>query len=242
MAMIRFEGVSLTYPLFDLQASFLRNQIAKWLSFGLLRHRGGQVRAIDALRDIDLEIVEGDRVGLYGHNGAGKSTLLRTMAGVYQPQRGQVIVHGQAAMLFDIEAGLDPELSGRENVLNLGLIMGLPAAQCRALTPEVLAFSGLEDWRDVPVGVYSSGMRMRLLFAVATAVTPEILLLDEWFSTGDAEFQEKSLGRLRQMMDRTHITVLASHDQHLLRRYCNRIFVLDSGRLQEVSTSSFASF
>ncbi|EXF90164.1 putative o-antigen export system ATP-binding protein RfbE [Bordetella holmesii 30539] len=111
MAMIRFEGVSLTYPLFDLQASFLRNQIAKWLSFGLLRHRGGQVRAIDALRDIDLEIVEGDRVGFMAITAQARAPCCATMAGVYQPQRGQVIVHGQAAMLFDIEAGLDPELS-----------------------------------------------------------------------------------------------------------------------------------
>ncbi|MCJ9712398.1 ATP-binding cassette domain-containing protein, partial [Bordetella hinzii] len=128
MAGIRFEGVSLTYPLFDLQASFLRNQIAKWMSLGLLRRRGGQVRSIAALCDVDLEIGKGDRVGLYGHNGAGKSTLLRAMAGIYPPQRGRIVVHGQAAMLFDIEAGLDPELSGRENVLNLGLIMGLSVA------------------------------------------------------------------------------------------------------------------
>lgn len=239
MAHIRLDGVSLRYPLLDMQAAFLRNQVAKWLSFGLLRHRAGLVRQIQALKGVCLELREGDRVGLAGQNGAGKSTLLRTMAGIYRPQEGRVDVQGSVATMLDIEAGLDPELSGRENTITLGLIMGLPLAQCRAIVPTVAEFSGLGSFYDIPTGAYSSGMRMRLVFSVATAVTPDILLLDEWFYTGDAQFQQKSLSRLNQMIDQTRITVLASHDPGLLRRYCNRFFLLDQGNLQEVHAQAF---
>ncbi|AZY50424.1 ABC transporter ATP-binding protein [Bordetella avium] len=240
MAYIRFDQVSLRYPMMDVQASHLRNQIANWLSFGATRKRAGTVWQVDALKGVSFEICQGDRVGLIGANGAGKSTLLRTIAGIYTPQGGKVDVQGEAvSLMFDIDAGTAPELTGRENVLTLGMTMGFSAADCRAITRQVETFSELGEFFDMPMEAYSSGMRMRLSFSLATAMIPDILLLDEWFSTGDAAFQRKCVARLETMLNKSAITVFASHDHGLLRRCCTRFFLLESGSVRELPENEF---
>jgi ABC-type polysaccharide/polyol phosphate transport system ATPase subunit len=213
----------------------LRNQLVRIATGGVIEKEAGTTTVVTALKDVSFHLHRGDAVGLIGHNGAGKSTLLRTMAGIYEPDSGNILRRGKVATVFEIGAGLEPELSGFENIINLGMMMGLSHAQSKALTPDIEAFTELGDFLDLPVRTYSSGMTMRLMFAVATSVTPEILLIDEMFSTGDAGFQEKSANRLKKIIAAAHIFVFASHDHHLIKQYCNRVFRLEHGNVQEIS-------
>jgi ABC-type polysaccharide/polyol phosphate transport system ATPase subunit len=156
------------------------------------------------------------------------------MAGIYQPEKGRIIRQGKIATVFEIGAGLEPELSGYENIFNLGMMLGLSYQQTRELIPDIETFTELGDFLQLPVRTYSSGMTMRLMFAVATAITPEILLIDEMFATGDASFQEKSRLRIQKLISAAKIFVLASHDPELIKKYCNRIFHLEHGYLTEI--------
>ena len=161
------------------------------------------------------------------------------MAGIYQPASGVIQRKGKVATVLEIGAGLEPELSGYDNIINLGMMMGMSLEEAKALTPDIEAFTELGDFLQLPVRTYSSGMTMRLMFAVATAVTPEILLIDEMFSTGDAGFQEKSLARIRRLISSAQIFVFASHNPELIKTYCNRIFRLEHGKLQEIPYETF---
>lgn len=234
MALIRFEKVGLQYPLYHSHGMSLRSHIARVATGGLIERDAGNTTVITALRDVSFELRDGDAVGLIGHNGAGKSTLLRTMAGIYPPTSGRVSRHGRTATVLEIGAGLDPELSGYDNILNLGMMMGMSLQEARAITPDIEEFTELGDFLALPVRTYSSGMTMRLMFAVATAVTPEILVLDEMFSTGDARFQEKGQERIKRLISMSKIFVFASHDRDLIERFCNRIFMLEHGEVQEL--------
>lgn len=233
MAHLIFDNVTVQYPVYDSHGMNLRSQLARVATGGLIERDAGNVTVITALRDVSFELRDGDAVGLIGHNGAGKSTLLRAMAGIYPPTRGRISRAGHTATVLEIGAGLDPELSGYENILNLGMMMGMSLAQAKALTPEIEEFTELGEFLRMPVRTYSSGMTMRLMFAVATAVTPEILLLDEMFSTGDAAFREKSESRIREMIKAAKIFVFASHDQVLINKFCNRVFTLNHGMITE---------
>lgn len=233
MAQIIFDQVTLQYPIFDSHGMSLRSQLARVATGGLIERDAGNVTVVTALKDVSFTLRDGDAVGLIGHNGAGKTTLLRTMAGIYPPSSGKVVRDGSIATVLELGAGLDPELTGYDNILNLSLMMGMSLAKARALVPEIEEFTELGNFLALPVRTYSSGMTMRLMFAVATAVTPEILLLDEMFSTGDAGFKEKSEARISRMINSARIFVFASHDPALLEKYCNRIFVLEHGQLTE---------
>lgn len=234
MALIRFEQVSLQYPLYHSHGMSLRSHIARVATGGLIERDAGRTTVVTALRDVSFELRDGDAVGLVGHNGAGKSTLLRTMAGIYPPTAGLVHRQGRTATVLEIGAGLDPELSGYDNILNLGMMMGMSLREARALTPDIEEFTELGDFLALPVRTYSSGMTMRLMFAVATAVPPEILLLDEMLSTGDAGFQEKSQARISALISAAKIFVFASHDRALIDKFCSRIFSLEHGVLREI--------
>ncbi len=213
----------------------LRNQLLRISTGGLIEKEAGQYVTVTALKDVSFKLAVGDAVGLVGHNGAGKSTLLRTIAGIYHPEQGQVTSKGKVATVLEIGAGLEPELTGYENIINLGMMMGLSVSDCKRITPEIEEFTGLGDFLSLPVRTYSSGMTMRLMFAVATSVTPEILLIDEMFSTGDAEFQEKSQQRIKKLIANSKIFVFASHSPKLIKKYCNRIFQLEHGSLKEIA-------
>ncbi|MFM7011321.1 MAG: ABC transporter ATP-binding protein [Betaproteobacteria bacterium] len=202
--------------------------------------KDSRTTVITALKDVSFTLKDGDAVGLIGHNGAGKSTLLRTMAGIYPPSSGKVLCQGKTSTVFEIGAGLDPELSGYDNIIHLGMMMGLSYSEAKALTPDIEEFTELGDFLQLPIRTYSSGMTMRLMFAVATAVTPEILLLDEMFSTGDAGFQEKSQSRIHKIIEGSKIFVFASHDMELIKKYCNRVFKLEHGQLMEVPVETLA--
>lgn len=234
MAKIEFNNVSLRYPIYGSHGMSLRSHLMRVATGGNIE-KDSRTTVITALKDVSFTLRDGDAVGLIGHNGAGKSTLLRTMAGIYPPSSGQVQREGKTATVFEIGAGMDHELSGYDNIIHLGMMMGLSFSEAKALTPDIEEFTELGDFLQLPVRTYSSGMTMRLMFAVATAVTPEILLLDEMFSTGDAGFREKSQTRIHNIIDNAKIFVFASHDMALIKNYCNRVFRLEHGNLEEIS-------
>ena len=186
---------------------------------------------VTALNDISLSIAPGERVAIVGHNGSGKTTLLRSIAGVYTPVSGEMRVQGTVSTLFDISIGFDPEATGKENVVLRGLVMGLTRAQIAERMAGISEFSGLGDYIDLPVRVYSSGMLLRLAFAVATSTHRDIVLMDEWLAVGDADFAQRAERRLHDLLDRTSILVIATHDDNLVRRICSRRIELRHGRV-----------
>lgn len=190
-----------------------------------------RVEDIHALRDVTLTIPAGSRVGLMGHNGAGKSTLLRAIAGLYPLSSGRLDVTGEVRGLFELGLGFEPDATGRENILYRSLLLGLTPAQGRAIEPEVVAFAELGEFIDYPVRTYSAGMMVRLAFAITTAVTGEVLLIDEVIGAGDAAFMAKARKRIDDVIARSTIFVLASHDFSSLTRLCQRGIVLDHGRV-----------
>lgn len=237
MAKIEFKNVTLRYPIYDSHGMSLRNQIVRIATGGTIEKNSGNTTVVTALRNVSFTLNDGDSVGLIGHNGAGKSTLLRTMAGIYSPEEGNIERSGRIATVFEIGAGLEPELSGYDNIINIGMMLGLSHLQAKELTPEIEEFTGLGDFLSLPVRTYSSGMTMRLMFAVATAVTPEILLLDEMFSTGDSDFQQKSQKRIHDLIGSAKIFVFASHNTDLIKEYCNRVFSIEHGVVTEISVN-----
>lgn len=209
-----------------------KGQSLKEYFSGLLRRRGNsKYSEFCALKNLNLEIVHGDRVGIVGHNGAGKSTLLKAICGIYHPTHGTVEVNGRIAPLLEIGAGFNIELSGRENIYLNGAILGYSTAMLKKIESEVVEFTGLADFIDTPVKYYSTGMYMRLAFAIATAVHPDILILDELFAGGDAEFIDKALARMHEFIDKSSIMVFVSHQPELLRRLCNRVIWIDHGSI-----------
>jgi ABC-type polysaccharide/polyol phosphate transport system ATPase subunit len=184
-----------------------------------------------ALKNVSLEINPSERVGIVGHNGAGKSTLLKTLCGIYEPTEGEVKLQGRIAPLLEIGAGFHPEFTGRENIYLNGAILGYSKAQLRAIEQEVIDFAEVQEFIDTPVKYYSTGMYMRLAFSLATAVHPQILILDEMFAGGDAGFVEKAKARMHEMISKADIMVVVSHDHKLLRSLCNRIVWLDHGQI-----------
>ena len=184
-----------------------------------------------ALRDVSFEVRRGETVGIIGRNGAGKSTLLKVLAGVTPPSRGRVEVHGRIFPMIELNAGVHPELTGRENTYLLGAIMGVPGEQMTSLLPEIEEFVELGDWFDRPVRTYSSGMVARLGFGVATRIESDILLIDETFAVGDLKFQNKSLARIKELRERGATVILVTHSLDMLQFIAQRGIVLDEGAI-----------
>ena len=206
----------------------------------LVGFRGRGQGRIDALgghraerqrRDIDLELRPGDRLALIGRNGAGKTTLLRVLSGVYEPTGGDFHCEGRVSALTDLMLGMDPDADGYEFIVSRGIVMGLDKRQARQLIPDVEAFTELGEYLKLPVRAYSSGMLLRLAFAVSTSVTQDILLMDEMIGVGDARFLHKAHDRLQAIMARAQILVLASHNEAILRKFCNRAVLMEEGRV-----------
>jgi ABC-type polysaccharide/polyol phosphate transport system ATPase subunit len=188
-------------------------------------------RYVTALDDVSFELKAGDRLGLVGSNGAGKTTLLKVLCGIYEPTAGSIEARGRRDALFNINLGFRNEASGRRNIMLRGLINGWSTREIEQRTDEIIDFSELGDFIDMPMDSYSQGMAARLAFAIATSFEPEILLMDEWIGAGDSNFQNKAKARLERMVTQAGIIVLASHDGGLLQRVCNRIISLEHGRI-----------
>ncbi len=201
------------------------------LDLVLRRQDAEAVAEFWALRHINLQIRKGERIGILGHNGAGKSTLLRLMARIYPPTEGKLTVRGTVAPLIEMGAGFNPELSGADNILLNGALLGFSKRAMKERMADIWDFTELGEFADMPLKYYSSGMYMRLAFAVASSVEPEILLIDESLGVGDAGFQNKAKERIRQLLDRSHVVIIVSHDMAALRELCNRGIRLEHGRV-----------
>ena len=185
----------------------------------------------EALKGISFEIRHGSTVGIIGRNGSGKSTILKLVAGVYTPSAGRIHVDGSIAPLIELGAGFHHELTGRENILINGLLLGLSKREIKALEEEIIAFAEIGDFIDAPIKQYSSGMYMRLAFSVATAVDPDILLVDEILAVGDAGFRSKCFDRIRSFRDRGKTILFVSHDTNSVREFCDRVLLVHAGDL-----------
>jgi ABC-type polysaccharide/polyol phosphate transport system ATPase subunit len=232
LAQIILKNVIADFPVYGTQPS-LRNVLFGRVVGGALRHQsaGGKRVVVRALDNVSLTVNHGDQLGIIGHNGAGKSTLLRVFAGIYQPDAGAITIEGRVSPLFNSSPGLDLDDTGYENIVTCGLLLGMSRDEIRRKLPEIEAFSELSDYLALPARTYSAGMLVRLGFAIATSIDPEILLLDEELGAGDARFAARAAKRVEALIGRSSIVVLASQSEDLIRRICNRAILLDHGRI-----------
>jgi lipopolysaccharide transport system ATP-binding protein len=236
MASISLKNVAVNFPIYGAGAASLKKTLAASVTGGRFGKETG-VTVVQALSDINLELKSGDRLGLIGHNGAGKSTLLRTLAGVYEPSVGEFRREGSVSSLIDPSLGIEPDATGIENIMLRGLVMGMSKKEIDKRTPEICEFSGLGQYVNMPVRTYSTGMLMRLAFSISTSVESDILLMDEWLSVGDADFTEKAEKRMRDVVSKSGILVLASHSPTLIAKECNMVLKLSHGRLEATDLS-----
>jgi lipopolysaccharide transport system ATP-binding protein len=227
-AKIEIDGVSVFFPLYHGSSRSLKKTAAAAATGRLGEDRQHRM-VVRALNDVTFTLRRGDRLGLIGSNGAGKTTLLRTLAGIYEPVIGRVSVHGSLNALLDTSLGMNVDMNGRENIMLRGLFNGLPKSVLPQLERDVAAFAELGDFLDLPVRTYSAGMIVRLGFALATAIRPQILLMDEWFLAGDASFMEKARARLEELVRGADILVLSSHSLDIVRTWCTRVIWLEQG-------------
>lgn len=232
MARIKFENVRIDFPILSARGSSLKSQILNFASGGRLDSDSQGVIHVSALEDISFSMSDGDRVALLGHNGAGKSTLLRALAGVYEPKAGVVDIEGELASLIDISLGINSEATGRENIFTRAALLGLTKNEIQKKIEEIVRFSDLGNFVDLPVRTYSSGMQLRLAFAVSTIIRPEILVMDEWLSVGDEDFKQKAEERLDDLVGTTKIMVIATHSKDLVEQVCNRAIWLEKGKIR----------
>ena len=231
MATIEVSDVDVDFPIYHGNSRSLKRTVFAAAS-GRMQADSRSRIVVQALRDVSFTLGRGERLGLVGHNGAGKTTLLRTLAGIYEPVKGRVHVRGSIGALLDVSMGMNPEMTGRENIMLRGLTNGLSRAQIRVLEQDVQAFAELDAFLDLPLRFYSSGMMVRLGFAMATAVRPEVLLMDEWILAGDAAFMIKATARLEEMVRGAEILVLSSHSAEIVRAWSTRVIWMDQGRVR----------
>jgi ABC-type polysaccharide/polyol phosphate transport system ATPase subunit len=232
VASVIAEDVTVDYPIYGAGRSFRTALLAR-ATGGLIRREGRRQNRVTvrALESVSVKLEHGDRLGILGHNGSGKSTLLRVLAGAYVPTSGRVAIQGRVSPLFVTSPGLDGDDTGYENIVTCGLFLGMSRAEILAKMPEIADFTELGDYLDLPVRTYSAGMLTRLGFAIATAIDPEILLLDEGLGAGDARFAERAMARVDRLIERSSILVLASHSEGLIRSMCSRALLLEAGRV-----------
>ena len=221
---ITLSKVSLDYPVTNKGIGLLRELLTR-------RIRWSKTSYFRALEDISLEIKKGEIIGIMGANGSGKSTLLRIIAGIYAPDEGAVNVQGRITLLAGIGTGFQQDLTGRENIYLTGSIYGYSKREISDLENEIIKFSGIHDFIDRPIRTYSAGMRARLGFAIVSNLEPDILLLDEVMSVGDAEFRKKSREKIEELINGKATVIIVSHSKSILQGICDRIFAIDKGRI-----------
>ena len=220
------------FPIFDAKSRSLKKAMLSSAG-GAIGKNAQNTVVVEALKDINLHLREGDRVGLVGHNGAGKSTLLRLLSGIYEPTRGRASIRGRVAPVFDLAVGMDPEISGYENIIIRGLFLGMNRREMERRVDEIAEFTELGDYLNMPLRTYSTGMRVRLALGVVTSIDPEILILDEGIGAVDAAFLEKARDRLRDLVGRSGMLVFASHSDEFLVELCDTAIWMDSGVIRE---------
>lgn len=232
MVSIDTHNACVDFPIFDAKSRSMKKAFLG-AAGGVIGRNSSNTVVVEALKNINLHLREGDRVGLVGHNGAGKSTLLRLLSGIYEPTRGSATVRGRIAPVFDLGVGMDPEISGYENIIIRGLFLGQTRAAMRKRIDDIAEFSELGEYLNMPLRTYSTGMRVRLALGVVTSIEPEILLLDEGIGAVDAAFMAKARKRLQELVQRSGILVFASHSNDFLAQLCNTALWIDHGEIRQ---------
>jgi ABC-type polysaccharide/polyol phosphate transport system ATPase subunit len=230
MIRIELEHVDLTFRV----RKGGRISLKEFLVRDVFRQSANPVIKVHALRDVSLQMKEGERIGIIGHNGAGKTTLLKLLAGIYPPTRGRRVVHGRVCSLFDMSLGFEQDATGWENIYYRGYLQGETPRSVGAKMEAIAEFSELGEFLAMPVRYYSVGMLLRLAFSIATEIDPEILLVDEVLSVGDMAFQDKARQRMRAMMAKAHLIVLVSHDLNSLASLCEHGVWMDHGSVRQI--------
>lgn len=239
MPSIVVDQLRIDFPLYHGQSRSLKRHVGDRLSSlrpsspaAHLVQDGRERTIVSVLQDISFSLAPGERLGLIGRNGAGKTTLLRSLAGIYEPVHGRVRLEGSIGTLLDSSLGMNVELTGRENIRLFALHGGLSKQQTAQLDQDVEAFADLGSYMDMPVKAYSSGMTVRLAFGLATAMLPQILLMDEWFLAGDGAFMNKARERLEAMVQHADILVISTHQPDIMRKWCTRVIWLENGKIR----------
>jgi len=226
MASIELKNVTVQFPIYSFHSRSLKNSLVGKITGGEIGRNVSNQVSVTALNNLSIELKAGDRLGVMGPNGAGKSTLLRVIAGIYAPTSGSIKVNGRIASLIDISLGMELEASGYENIRMRGVMMGLSLKQIKSLEKEIADFTELGPYLNMPIRSYSTGMHMRLGFAVSTAVPADILLMDEWLSVGDQAFNAKAEKRLESYIKKSSILVIASHSKETIEKLTNKKLIL----------------
>ena len=232
MASITLQGVNISFPIFTSNTRSIKTAVFSRLGGTLASHNNTVI--VHALKDISINLANGDRLGLVGHNGAGKTSFLRVVAGVYPPLVGTIFIEGKVSSFTDLTLGMDMEATGWQNIIFRCVFLGLTFAEAKALAPSIGEFSELGEYLDLPVRTYSTGMFVRLAFAISTSILPDIVVMDEMIGTGDLAFIDKAQTRLTKLLERAQILVLASHSEPIIRAFCNKVLWLDKGRVQMI--------
>ena len=229
MSFISLKNVTVDIPIYNSQSRSLKKTFMGLASGGRIGLSENGFSIVRSLTNINLEIKDGERVGLLGPNGAGKSTLLRVLGGAYIPTGGEAIIGGKVGSLIDVSLGIDSESTGIENIYLRAALLQIPKKVVDEQLDSIVAFTELGEFINMPVRTYSSGMHMRLAFAVSTMIRPEILLMDEWLSVGDLNFQQKAERKLNELIQRSSILVIASHSRQLIEKCCTRAVLIENG-------------
>ena len=223
-SIIKLTNVHLNYPIYSMNRS---------LRALLLSKNKNTLKFIHALKNINLDVKKGDKIGLLGKNGSGKATLLKTIGGIFTPSSGQIYLKHETFSLFDIQMGLNGDATGIENIYILGYLRGFTKEEIDKKIDRIIQFSELEDFINLPINTYSSGMKIRLVSSIALEIDPKILLIDEFFGAGDTSFMEKSRKALKEKINNIESIIFASHNKNLVESICNRMIVMDKGEIKD---------
>ncbi|WP_316167216.1 MULTISPECIES: ABC transporter ATP-binding protein [unclassified Bradyrhizobium] len=229
---VTFEHVSIEFPIYSAHGRSVKRSMLQYTTGGRIGVGSDQRIVVSSVNDVSLMAEHGERIGLIGHNGAGKSTMLRAVSGVYEPVRGSITVCGRVASLIDLTLGMDLEASGYENIRIRCMLLGLSSEEIAHQIDGIAEVTELGDFLEMPIRTYSSGMMLRLAFAISTSITPDILLMDEWIGAGDASFMKKAQARLQDLLGRTGILFIASHSEEIVKNNCTRAIWLEKGAIR----------
>lgn len=237
MILVDAEDLVIEFPIYGAKSRSLKNTVLRAATGGAIAADAADRVFVRALDNLSFDMREGERIGLVGHNGSGKTTLLRALAGIYEPTAGSVEVRGRVASMLSITLGMDVDATGYENIFLRGMILGLRRREILDMIDEVCEFSELGEYIQMPMRTYSSGMTMRLMFAISTYMHADIILMDEWLSAGDKDFSEKAQDRLRKVVDRAKLLVIASHSTEVIAKTCTRVIHLEHGKIVDIRSA-----
>lgn len=234
MAKIDLQSVYVDFPVYNVNARSFKKKFLRLATGGAVVEDANQHMVVSALNNISAVFEHGDQVGLIGHNGAGKSTFLKLLAKIYEPTRGNMLVDGHISPMLDLMPGMESECTGYENIILRGTLLGLSRKEIKDQIQDIAELTGLGDYLAMPVRTYSSGMMVRLAFAISASIKPDILLIDEIFGAGDATFMQKARAKMVSLLNQSSIVVIATHDNALIKEFCNKAVLLESGSIKYI--------